>query len=248
MVGLSQKALRSFDRVVAVSEGTKRRVLNCGVSANRITVIHNGIVTEDYEPARVARGYLRERFKLPADALIVGSVGRLSPEKGQYDLLEAARQLAPARPHVYFALTGDGPDEAGLRARVHEYGLDDRVLFTGKLKDARPVFRDLDILALTSHTEGFPNVVLEALCMETPVLATDVGGTSEIIQDEVTGVLIPARQSNRIEAGLLRLIDDRAGAERLMRAGREAVLARFSFTQRVVREEALYREILGAPA
>src|SRR4029450_13712770 len=112
--------------------------------------------------------------------------GRLSPEKGQYDMLEAARRLAPARPQVYFVFTGDGPDEAGLKARAAEYGLADRVLFTGKLKDARPVFRDLDILALTSHTEGFPNVVLEALCMETPVLATDVGGTSEIIQDGVT--------------------------------------------------------------
>ena len=65
----------------------------------------------------------------------------------------------------------------------------DRVLFTGHLQDVRPVYRDLDILALTSHTEGFPNVVLEALCMETPVLATDVGGTAEIVEDEVTGVL-----------------------------------------------------------
>lgn len=247
MVAASQKAIRSFERVVAVSEGTRRRVLNCGVPADRITVIHNAIVTDDYEPAAQAPGYLRQRFNLPSGAVIVGSVGRLSPEKGQYDLLEAARRLAPARPHVYFVFTGDGPDEAGLKARAAEYGLADRVLFTGQMKDARPVFRDLDLLALTSHTEGFPNVVLEALCMETPVLATDVGGTSEIVQDEVTGVLIPARQPDRIEAGLRRLLDDPAGAARLMQAGRQAVFARFSFQQRVAREEALYREILSAP-
>jgi glycosyltransferase involved in cell wall biosynthesis len=248
IVGLSQKALRSFDRVVAVSEGTKRRILGCGVPADKIAVIHNAIVTEDYDPARHAPGYLRARFNLPAEAVIVGSVGRLSPEKGQVDMLEAARRIAAVRPRVYFVFTGDGPAEAGLRSRVAEYGLSDRVLFTGNMKDARPVFRDLDILALTSHTEGFPNVVLEALCMETPVLATDVGGTSEIIQDEVTGVLIPAKQPDRIEAGLLRLLDDRAGAERLMRAGRQAVFERFSFRQRVTREEALYREILAACA
>jgi glycosyltransferase involved in cell wall biosynthesis len=245
MVGLSQKAIRSFDCVVAVSEGTKRRILNCGVAADRVAVIHNAIVTEDYDPAKQTPGYLRQRFNLPTGAVIVGSVGRLSPEKGQYDLLEAARRVAPVRPQVYFVFTGDGPDEAGLRARVSEYGLADRVLFTGKMKDARPVFRDLDILALTSHTEGFPNVVLEALCMETPVVATDVGGTGEIIVDEVTGVLIPPRQPDRIEAGLLGLIDDPARAARLMRAGRQAVFERFSFSQRVSREEALYREILA---
>jgi glycosyltransferase involved in cell wall biosynthesis len=234
--------------VVAVSEGTRRRVLSCGVPEARISVIHNAIVTEDYDPARHAPGFLRQRFGLPEGAVIVGSIGRLSPEKGQFDLLEAARRIGPVRPHVYFVFTGDGPDEAGLRARAAEYGLADRVLFTGKMKDARPVFRDLDILALTSHTEGFPNVVLEALCMETPVLATDVGGTREIIEDEVTGVLIQARQPDRIEQGLLRLLDDRAGAERLMRAGRQAVFTRFSFAQRVAREEALYREILGPSA
>jgi glycosyltransferase involved in cell wall biosynthesis len=248
MVGLSQKAIRSFDRVVAVSEGTRRRVLSCGVPEARLSVIHNAIVTEDYDPARHAPGFLRQRFGLPEGAVIVGSIGRLSPEKGQFDLLEAARRIGPVRPQVYFVFTGDGPDEAGLRARAAEYGLADRVLFTGKMKDARPVFRDLDILALTSHTEGFPNVVLEALCMETPVLATDVGGTREIIEDEVTGVLIQARQPDRIEQGLLRLLDDRAGAERLMRAGRQAVFTRFSFAQRVAREEALYREILGPSA
>ena len=81
--------------------------------------------------------------------------------------------------------------------------------------------------------------------METPVLATDVGGTAEVVQDEVTGVLIPARSPDRIEQGLLRLLDDPAGAERLMRAGREAVFARFSFRDRVAREEAVYREILS---
>ncbi len=83
MVGLSQKALRSFDRVVAVSEGTKRRVLACGVPPDRITVIHNAIVTEDYDPGRHPPGYLRQRFGLPDGAVLVGSVGRLSPEKGQ---------------------------------------------------------------------------------------------------------------------------------------------------------------------
>jgi glycosyltransferase involved in cell wall biosynthesis len=245
MVGLSQKVLGGFDRVVAVSEGTRRRVLACGVPADKLVVIHNAIVTGNYRPEAQAPGFLRQRFGLPEDAFIVGSIGRLSPEKGQYDMLEAIRRIAPVRPNVYVVLVGDGPDRAGLEQRVQAEGLAGRVLFTGHLHDVRPVYRDLDLLALTSHTEGFPNVVLEALCMETPVLATDVGGTAEIVEDEKTGVLIPAKSPDRIEHGLLRLIDDPPGAERLMRAGREAVFARFDFQTRVAREEAVYREILS---
>jgi glycosyltransferase involved in cell wall biosynthesis len=245
MVGLSQKTLRSFDRVVAVSEGTKRRVLGCGVPADKLVVIHNAIVTENYLAADQAPGYLRERFALPADAIIIGSIGRLSPEKGQRDMLVAARRLVAAYPRVYFALVGDGPDRALLESQVAEGWMTGRVLFTGHLQDVRPVYRDLDILALTSHTEGFPNVVLEALCMDTPVLATDVGGTAEIIADGVTGVLIPSKQPDAIEAGLRRLLDDPAQAARLAAEGRRAVFERFSFRQRVAREEALYREILS---
>jgi glycosyltransferase involved in cell wall biosynthesis len=245
MVGLSQKVLGGFDRVVAVSEGTRRRVLGCGVPAEKLVVIHNAIVTENYRPEDHQPGFLRQRFGLPASAMLVGSIGRLSPEKGQYDLLEAVERIAPVRPGVYFVLVGDGPDRPGLEERVRASGLSGRVFFTGHLNDVRPVYRDLDILALTSHTEGFPNVVLEALCMETPVLATDVGGTAEIVEDEATGVLIPSKAPDRIERGLLRLLDDPAGAERLMRNGRAAVFARFAFRTRVTREEALYREILA---
>ena len=246
MVGLSQRVLPGFERVVAVSEGTRRRILACGVPASKIVVIHNAIVTENYRPADQAPGFLRQRFNLPQDALIVGSIGRLSPEKGQYDLLTAAKTIAEARPRVHFVFAGDGPDQRGLEAKVVELGLSGRVFFTGHLHDVRPVYRDLDVLALTSHTEGFPNVVLEALCMDTPVLATDVGGTSEIIEDEVTGVLIPAKAPDRIVTGLLRLIDDPAAAQRLMREGRRVVFDRFDFRARVAREEQLYREILAA--
>jgi glycosyltransferase involved in cell wall biosynthesis len=248
MVGLSQKALRSFDRVVAVSEGTRRRILACGVPAEKIVVIHNAIVTENYDPAAHAPGFLRQRFGLTERVRLVGSIGRLSPEKGQYDMLDGFAAVAGALPDVHVVFAGDGPDRAGLEQRAAALGLGARVHFTGHLSDVRPVYRDLDLLALTSHTEGFPNVVLEALCMETPVLATDVGGTGEIIEDGRTGVLIPSRQPERIAAGLRRLLEDPAGAERLMRTGRAVVFDRFSFRQRVTREEALYRDILSARA
>jgi glycosyltransferase involved in cell wall biosynthesis len=242
-IGLSQRALPRFDRVVAVSAETRRRILACGVPEHKLVTIHNGIVAANYQSADQAPGYLRQRFALPADATIVGNIGRLSPEKGQHDFLTAVAQIAPRFPRAYFVVVGDGPDRAALEQRVRALSLERRVFFTGFLPDVRPVFRDLDILALTSHTEGFPNVVLESLCMETPVLATAVGGTPEIVRDGDTGVLIPAHAPDRIAAGLSRLLDDPAWSAALAARGRSEVVRHFSFDARVRREEQIYREL-----
>jgi len=119
------------------------------------------------------------------------------------------------------------------------------VIFTGHLSDVRPVYRDIDVHALTSYTEGFPNVVLESLCMGVPVLANDVGGTREIVEDGVTGILLPAGQPDRIAAGLLRLLNEPAWARELAANGHAVVMRDFSFKQRVLKEEALCREVLA---
>lgn len=244
MVSLSQRLLRYFDRVIAVSEETRRRVRGCGVDDSRLVTIYNCIVTENYRRNDVEPGYLRARFNLPQDASIIGTIGRLSPEKGQFDFLEAAARVSADFPNAYFCLAGDGPDRAGLEQRAHALGIADRTLFTGFLPDVRPVYRDLDILALTSYTEGFPNVVLESLCMEVPVLATAVGGTGEIIENGRTGVLIPPSSPPAIAEGLLALLRDRAWAHSLMQTGRTLVYDKFSFRNRVRREEQVYRDML----
>ncbi len=239
-----QAVLPWFDRVVAVSEETRAAVLACGVPPDKVAVIHNAIVVENYDPAGQTHGDFRNRFGIPHDAPLVGYVGRLSPEKGQRDLLVAAGLLKDSHPGLRIALVGDGPDRDALQAQARDLGLSDRVHFTGHLSDVRPVFRDLDVLALTSYTEGFPNVVLEALCMETPVIANDVGGVREIVEDEVTGLLNPAGQPERIAGGLARLLDNPAWARQLAMQGNRVVKERFAFTSRVAKEEALCRDIL----
>jgi glycosyltransferase involved in cell wall biosynthesis len=241
-----QSVLPSFDRVVAVSNETRESILKCGVPQHKLTVIHNGIVAEHYRPEDHARGFLRRQYGLPDDAALIGYVGRLSPEKGQADLLDAGARLLPTRPNLWIALVGDGPDRLVLQQRAEELGIADRVLFTGHISDVRPVFRDLDILALTSHTEGFPNVVLEALCMETPVLANDVGGVREIVEDGVTGILLPPRSPERIAEGLGRLLDRPEWARELALNGKRVVHQQFTFRSRVAKEERVCREILTA--
>ena len=245
VVGISQKALRGFGRVVAVSHETRRKVVDCGVPEDRVVVLHNAIVTANYRPEQHARGYLRQRYGLPADVTIIGNVGRLSPEKGQADFLEAAAAVATTHTRAYFVLVGDGPSRAVLEQQVTALGLGSKVIFTGHLPDVRPVYRDLDILALTSHTEGFPNVVLESLCMGVPVLATEVGGTSEAVQTGVTGLLVRPSSPDAIAGGLRRMLDEPEWARALAAAGQAQVYKEFSFAQRVSREEDVYRGLLA---
>lgn len=245
-IKMSQMALPSFDRVIAVSTQTKDAIISAGVPATKVDVIHNGIVVDNYRADRHERGFIRRQFSIPETATIVGYVGRLSPEKGQRDLLAAAARLVPRYPDLWIALIGDGPDRQSLAARAEELGIAQRVVFTGHLHDVRPAHRDLDFLALTSHTEGFPNVVLEAFCMGTPVLATNVGGVSEIVHDGRTGVLIRPHAPDEIEAGLTRLLDQPQWARQLAANGRSLVLERFTFQERVEKEHAVCRQVLAS--
>jgi glycosyltransferase involved in cell wall biosynthesis len=245
---IAQTVLPQFDQVIAVSGETRNAVLQCGVTPGKVVTIHNGIVVQRYDPATVPAGTIRARYGIPPSARVVGYVGRLSPEKGQRDLLQAAAALAGSHPDVWYVFAGDGPDHADLERIVAETGLAGRTVFTGHLKDVRPIFQDIDLLALTSHTEGFPNVILEALCMGRPVLATDVGGVREIVEDGVTGLLLPAKQPDRIEAALRRLLDDPAAARRMAEAGRALVHREFDFQGRVRREEAVCRDLLARRA
>jgi glycosyltransferase involved in cell wall biosynthesis len=241
-----QSVLPTFDKVVAVSHQTRASILQCGVPEHKVAVIHNGIVAEHYRREDYAPGFIRGQFDIPADASVVGYVGRLSPEKGQADLLDAAASLIPHRSKLWLVFVGDGPDQEKLQRQAESLGIASRVIFTGHLHDVRPVFRDLDILALTSHTEGLPNVVLEALCMEVPVVANDVGGVREIVQDGVTGLLLPPRSPERIADALARMLDRPEWARQLALNGKRLVDEQFTFRGRVAKEEHLCRELLSA--
>lgn len=242
----AQALMPRFDLVIAVSEETRAAARRCGVPEAKLVTIHNGIVTENYDPEGVAPGRIRARWGIPGGAPLVGCVGRISPEKGQRDLLVAAAQVLRTHPDVWFLFAGDGPDRATVEQQAAHAGIAHRVVFAGHMADPRPVFRDIDILALTSHTEGFPNVVLEALCMRTPVLATDVGGVREIVEDGTTGVLLPAHQPDRIAEGLRQLLDRPEWARRLAQAGHATVLKHFTFGQRVLKEETVMRQLVPA--
>jgi glycosyltransferase involved in cell wall biosynthesis len=210
-----------------------------------VRLIYNAIVAENYRPEAYAPHALRQRFDLPLEAKLIGNIGRLSAEKGQRDFIEAAAAVAQRVPNAHFVLIGDGRDRGDLESLAASKGLADRVHFTGHCHDIRPFYRDLDAVALTSYTEGFPNVLLEALCMGKPVVATAVGGVPDIVEDRVTGHLVQPHQVDAIAERLVEVLELPQAAQRTVEQGRLRIRDRFEFGARMERMQTLYEEMLG---
>jgi glycosyltransferase involved in cell wall biosynthesis len=176
------------------------------------------------------------------------SIGRFVAEKGHRHLLEAAARIERTRPGVHWVLVGAGELEAALSREAQALGLASQVHFTGWRDDVPDVLAVADVFVLPSVNEGFGRVVVEAMAMARPVVATAVGGVPEIVRDGETGVLVPASDPRALADTVRSLLDDPARAARLGAAGRACAESRFSLTAHVDAVERVYTEVLGGHA
>jgi glycosyltransferase involved in cell wall biosynthesis len=244
--GLDRWHLRWMDRVVCVSEGQALRVRRAGVPAQRVVVIHNAI-----QPARfhriepTGREVLQGFFAQPRSRFI-GAAGRLSPEKGFRVFIESAKQVARQEPCVGFLLFGDGPLRATLARQIESEGLAESFVLAGFRADLDRLLPSLDLLVLPSYTEGLPNVVLEALAAEVPVVATAVGGTPEVIDDSVSGYLVPPGDPAVLAERILHVLGRETERRAMGRRGRERVLRDFTFATQGLHYRRLFQEVMAA--
>jgi glycosyltransferase involved in cell wall biosynthesis len=207
------------------------------VPASRIVVIPNGIEDAPVE----SPGGSREANP----GLGVVSVGRLTPWKGFPGVLEAVAGL----PGVPLTIVGGGPGEAQLKAQSQRLGISGRVSFTGDVSQAevRRHLRAARLLVLNSSYEGLPHVVLEAMQLGTPVVAAASGGSSELIRDGETGLLVAPGSVSELRAAIARVLEDGALHERLSRQGREEA-ARFGWERLIPEVERVLAEARGRGA
>lgn len=235
------------DRVVAVTPAVAELARHeRGLAPGRVTTIENGVDLEAWRPEGHPRPGLRREWNVADDEIAFGVVGHLSPVKGHADFLAAAAIVARSQPRARFVLVGDGSLRAELEAQAASLGLRDRVLFAGERHDVPAVLAALDVVVLSSHTEGMSNALLEAMAMARPVVATAVGGNPDVVRDGVTGHLVPPREPEALAAALGRVASDLPAAAALGRAARADVAARLSLPRMVARYEALYRELVPA--
>ena len=237
---IQKRALRGFDKVIAVSPAIRAELKASSVPDERIEVLHNAIVTDDYRKSEWQFGEFRDSAKIDREKVLIGYVGRLSIEKGQREFLAAIAPILRKPDDVHVVIVGDGPDSGFLRTLAGKLRIESSLTFAGYLTDVRPVMRDCDLLALTSRTEGFPNVILEAMCMELPVIATDVGGTSILVENMSTGQLIPAQSESAIEGAIRKFLEGTDGAQRMASSALARVVKRFDFSARCRKLEAIY--------
>lgn len=226
---LDRASLHAMDRVVCVSGRQAAKVRRAGVPAERIDVIHNSIRPERFACRDESyREVLRSFFRRPP-RWIVGGAGRFSPEKGFQILAESAARVVARNPEIGFVVFGDGPLRDSLERYVRAHRLEDRFILPGFRTDLDRFLPHFDVFALSSYTEGLPTVVLEAFAAGVPVVATDVGGTAEVVEDGVNGMLVPSGRPAALARAVLAVLEDEGRRRAMAERGRRRVEGRFNF-------------------
>lgn len=216
---------------------------------DRTRVIYNAIETSRFQPAAADPASVRRDFDAESSPLI-GEVARLTPRKRQEDLIAAMPEILDRHPETQLLLVGGEYEGLGayadtIRSMIAERDLREAVSVTGYRDDIVSTIAALDVLVLPSIQEPLGRVVIEALLMETPVVATNSGGIPEIVDDGETGILVPERDPDAIATAVSELLDTPERLEAMGKRGREQVLKRFSCETVVPQLEALYREVLA---
>lgn len=247
---------RLADRIVVNADAIKRQLLLEGCRPEQITVIHNGIDLSRFPETRTCHnGHLHQELGLPEHAPLVAVLARLNRMKGIEYFLEAATIVRRRFPEVRFLIMGEGrtvvngrivdsPYRRELEGYAARLGLGERVVFTGLRLDVPEVLSEIAVSVLPSLSEGLSNTLLESMAAGVPVVATNVGGNPEVVEHDVTGLLVLPRDSAALAHAICLLLEDRETASRFRQAGRQRVVKSFSLEKMVRETERLYLELL----
>jgi len=239
-----KQVLARYPRLVAVSSDIRNELVRHGARPERVTTILNGIDHRLFrrEPAREAGA--RAALGIAADATVIGAVGRLEPQK-RFDLLmDAVALLRPSRPDLRLVIVGDGSLREELASHMAARNLADCCIFTGHTLDIAGVHHAFDLFVQSSDYEGTPNAVLEAMALESPIVATGAGGTAELALDGLHGVIVPPGDARILADAITSTLADPRAARRRARAARLRIERELSFDARMQRLETIYEEMM----
>jgi len=233
-------------RFVTVSFDLERWLVDIvGIPIRKVGTIHNGVDVDRF--AAGDRHAARRALGVSDDALVIGTVGRLDPVKDQAALLAAVAQLGDVEGRPTLVIVGEGPCRQGLEADIARRGLGDRVIMAGERGDVAGLLAAFDIFALPSLGEGISNTILEAMAAGLPVVATDVGGNPELVDHDVTGLLVPPASPSALTAALRRYCSDAGLATLHGKAGRDRVTRELSLDHMVRAYTRLYASLCTEP-
>ncbi len=246
---MDRLSLPTANRVITVCEAFARELAGAGVPVERISVQHNSIRPERTASAEEAQA-IRAKFGIAEGEPLVLAIGRLSSEKAHVDLLNAFRHLQSndSELNAKLIIVGDGPERERLEAAVHSLGINGRVHFAGQISDVKPYYAAADLLVLPSHSEGSPYVLLEAMAAGVAIVATSVGGVPEMVEDDVSALLVPPRDPRAMAAAIARVLKDAELARKLGANASALIATRYSPETYVRSLIEIYRRVMSNAA
>ena len=227
-----------LDRVFTVSVSIRKTLLAAGVREGLVEVVYEGVNLDWID------GLEPSRLTWDRTEPIIGTVAHLSPEKGHLALLEAARLLRDDGERFHLVLVGEGQLRPLLESKVTDYGLRERVTFTGFRNDSEALMKRFDVFCLPSLSEGLSSAILAAMASRLPVVSTLVGGIPELVLDGATGFLVPPDQPGKLTEALRRLLREGELRKSLGEAGRQRIEESFTLRRKLEATQLAYRGLL----
>jgi glycosyltransferase involved in cell wall biosynthesis len=238
---LSRWKYRQVDCFICVSEAIRSMLITDGVPAARAVVVNEGIDLERVDAAPL--GKLHEELWLPRHAPIVGNVAALVPHKGQRYLIDAAAIVVRQIPDVRFVIAGEGELRSALERQIRDRHLEKHVFLLGFRPDVLSLHKVFDVFVMSSVTEGLGTSLLDAMACAKPVVATKAGGIPEVVEDGLTGLLVPTRDPEAMAAAIIRLLNDPGLRRQMGEAAILSVRERFSVERMVLDTLRVYQRV-----
>lgn len=239
---------RLYDRVIAISEGIRKVLLDEGLAPAQVVCVHSAVDTQRYRPGRDELPWLRREFGLADDELTVAMAAQFIPRKGHRTLLAALPAVLAAQPRTRVLLFGQGPEHDAVRQQAQALGLAERVVFAGFRQDLARVLPCVDVMVHPAELEGLGVALLQAAACGLPIVAGRAGGIPEIVRPGLNGELIEPGDAEGLARHLVALLADPALRARYGAAGRQLVLDHFSVDAMVDGNRAVYRDAVEGRA
>jgi len=233
-------------KIIAISKAVAEKF--CWLNSNKVTIVWNSVELSRFN-LDISGDKIRDEFDISPDCFLVGIIGRLSCKKGINYFIKACKLVEDKNKNARFLIVGqESSEEKGYKAKlillIQKLGLTDKVIFSGFREDIPEIISALDVLVLTSISEGFGRVVIEAMAMAKPVVATNAGGIPDIVIDGETGILVPVKDPEAIANAVIEILSNTQKAELMGRQGRKRVEQFFTVEAHVEEIQKLYINLI----
>lgn len=240
---LAKFFFKYIKKVIVVSRSIGRELENIGVDKNKMVIIYNGISCS-MQYKNIDTSITKEKFGFKKESFVVGNISRFVSHKGIEYFLKAIPEVINKHPQIRFLLVGDGPEKENILNIVSHLHIENLLTILPYQKNIENLLGIIDILVVSSVTEGLPYTVLEAMLYGIPVVATEVGGIPEIIEDEKDGILIPPYSASKISEKIINLFEDESKRKKISYYGRKKIMENFTEDIMIKKTEDVYLDVI----